>query len=121
MTGFALRVSDILAERGMNRADLARLTGIPYHRLNPWFIREAAKPNAADVLSVARHLGVSARYLVNGGDREPFWEGQTPEEQEIARLVSLLPDQLRHQLLGFAKALAADPDQARSADEIEDQ
>lgn len=38
---------------------------------------------------------------------------QSPEEAEIARLVSALPAPLRLQLLGFAKALAAEADQSR--------
>lgn len=34
---------------------------------------------------------------------------QTAEEAEIVRLTGLLPDHLHHQLLGYAKALAAQP------------
>ena len=115
MTGseFSERLSALMDERGMNRADLSRATNIPYHRLNPWFIRPGAKASSADLLEVASFFGVSERYLLEGGQRDPFSpESGAAAEREIARLVSLLPDHLRRQLLGYAAALAESQDPA---------
>ncbi|PCJ75547.1 MAG: hypothetical protein COA53_06535 [Rhodobacteraceae bacterium] len=39
-------------------------------------------------------------------------EAHTPEEQEIVRLVSQLPDHLRRQLLGYGQGLLVSKDQA---------
>jgi len=62
----------MLAQNIADRAELGRLAGIPYHRLNPWWIRATSKPNASDLLAVAKTLNVSENYLLNGGDRRPF-------------------------------------------------
>lgn len=40
----------------------------------------------------------------------------TAEEREIIRLTGLLPDHLRHQLLGYARALAERPDRSPNED-----
>lgn len=72
-SAFASRLEHEMAKAGISdRAELGRMTGIPYHRLNPWFIRPKAKPNAADLLAVARALDVSQDYLLHGGERRRF-------------------------------------------------
>ncbi|MWP40254.1 helix-turn-helix domain-containing protein [Cereibacter sphaeroides] len=72
MSPFATRLSALLDERNMTRADLARAAGIPYHRLNPWFSRPKAKPMGADLHAVARVMGVSEDFLLRGGERRPY-------------------------------------------------
>lgn len=72
-SAFAMRLEAEMSASGISdRAHLARVTGIPYHRLNPWFIRPSAKPNAGDLLILARTLNVSERYLLDGGERSTF-------------------------------------------------
>jgi transcriptional regulator with XRE-family HTH domain len=67
MSEFAQRLQRLMADRdNMTRADLERATGIPYHRINPWFVRETAKPNAQDVQTVAAYFGVAPDYLLHG-------------------------------------------------------
>lgn len=70
---FALRLEDEMRLKGIaDRAELSRKTGIPYHRLNPWWVRPTAKPNAADLLSLATFFDIEEDYLLNGGERRPF-------------------------------------------------
>lgn len=40
-------------------------------------------------------------------------EAKTAEEKELVHLVAQLPDHLRHELLGYGRALAAQQDQAQ--------
>lgn len=74
MSAFAQRLIELMLEKdlGENRSALSEQTGIPYHRLNPWFIRPKAKPNAADLLVLARFFDVTESYLLSGGTRRPF-------------------------------------------------
>lgn len=105
MSQFAQRLTKLLEEREMSRADLARGTNIPYHRLNPWFIRPAAKPSAPDLLAVADHLGVSEDYLLGSSTSPDGDHALSQAEEEIRTLVSRLSDPLRRQLLGYAQGL----------------
>lgn len=71
-SAFATRLEEEMRRSGIaDRASLARATGIPYHRLNPWFIRPKAKPNASDMLALSQALNVSETYLLHGGERSP--------------------------------------------------
>ncbi|WP_340109760.1 helix-turn-helix transcriptional regulator [Pikeienuella sp. HZG-20] len=72
MSGFANRLTALLDKLRMSRADLARATDIPYHRLNRWFVRPDSKPNGPDLLAVSQALGVSEHYLINGGELRPY-------------------------------------------------
>lgn len=70
---FIARLADEMERNGIDdRSALSRITGIKYHRLNPWFTRANAKPNASDLLTLARLFNVSENYLLNGGPREPY-------------------------------------------------
>lgn len=95
------RISDLMTEQSLTKADLSEATSIPYHRLNPWFIRHNAKPNAEDVRAVARALQVQVNYLLTGERSEP------PSERDwIIGVYDSLPPEKRAQLEGFAKFLA---------------
>lgn len=70
---FVQRLEEEMLRRGIpDRAALGRDVGIPYHRLNPWWIRIKSKPNAADLLALAKFFDVSETYLLSGGPRKPF-------------------------------------------------
>ncbi|WP_411838596.1 helix-turn-helix domain-containing protein [Paracoccus sp. ME4] len=100
MSTVATRITELLSEHGLTRADLARLTNIPYHRINPWFVRENAKPNGADLEAVARVLEVSVSYLIHGGEREMLG----PKAWIAATYDQLDPEQ-QQQLEGFVRFL----------------
>ena len=105
MTPFAERLTALLESRGMTRADLAREAGIPYHRLNPWFVRENSKPNGHDVDKVAEALKVSVGHLLNG-DPAP-----NPSARDwILSSYEALDAAGRAQLEGFVKFLLSQKD-----------
>ncbi|RNF32925.1 hypothetical protein A7A09_019115 [Paracoccus methylarcula] len=87
--------------RGWKKSDLAAQTGIPYQRLNPWFTRANAKPNAVDLVAVAGALGVPLRHIAHG---EPL----SAEEQRemIIRAYDQLPPDGRQQLADYAQFLS---------------
>lgn len=60
------RISAAMEREGITKAELSRLAGIPYHRLNPWFIRPNAKPNGEDIELVAKALKVTVEHLASG-------------------------------------------------------
>lgn len=95
------RIFTLLTDRGMSKADLSRLSAIPYHRLNPWFVRDNAKPNAEDIERVARALDVPIEHLLNGSD-----SAQKPAKEWILQVYDSLNDQQRQQLEGFVRFLA---------------
>ncbi len=63
---FATRLSAILSERNMSKADLGRGADIPYHRLNEWFRKEIVTINGPDLTAISTFLGVPASYLLYG-------------------------------------------------------
>lgn len=94
------RLKEIMSNRGISRADLARMTGIPYHRLNPWFSRDNAKPSGPDLFEVAKSLGVSVSYLADGIVDQPN------DKAKIMSLFDSLPAEKQQQLADFAHYLA---------------
>lgn len=105
------RISDLMTEQGLSKAGLSNLANIPYHRLNPWFARHNAKPNADDVKAVARALQVQAHFLLTGEAGEP------PSERDwILNLYDSLPPEKRVQLEGFARFLAEDAEDSRGSE-----
>lgn len=80
----------------MTRADLSRKADIPYHRINPWFVRPTAKPSGPDLTTVARVMGVSEDWLVNGGRRRPF-----DARESLAARIARLDDDGRAQVESF--------------------
>lgn len=94
--------------RGIRRAELARALSIPYHRLNPWFVRPAAKPNAEDLDALAKYFGVPIGHLING---DPIPEASARDW--ILQVYDKLPPQKRENLEAFVRFLA---DEQRSRD-----
>lgn len=72
MSDFAKRLQAEIDARGTDRKAVSRATGIPYHRLDPWFRRLKAKPRSDDLLLVARFFDVDPDYLLKGGERRSF-------------------------------------------------
>lgn len=90
-----------MEEQGLSKADLARAARIPYHRLNPWFIRDNAKPNAEDIETVAAALKVQPSFLISG-----HADGPVDERSWIISVYDNLPPDKQAQLEGFARFLA---------------
>lgn len=94
------RIQARMAVLGWTKADLSREAGIPYHRLNPWFVRNT-KPNGPDIDAVARVLGVTTGHLVAG---DPVSE-PTAKDLILGYYDGLTGDR-RRQLEDFARFLA---------------
>lgn len=94
------RIKALMDERSLTRAELGRATGIPYHRLNPWFVRPAARPNAADIETLASYFGVSTGHILNGDERQ-----SSDAREYILSVYDRLPPKERQQLEGFAEFL----------------
>lgn len=99
------RIMTLLKERGETRADLARRTAIPYHRLTPWFTRENAKPNGPDIERVAAALDVSVSFLVYGTGPNPV-----SARDWISTVYQQLEPEKKRQLEGFVQFLLSQPD-----------
>lgn len=110
MSAIAQRIDALMNQQGLNRAELARRTNIPYHRLNPWFIRDNAKPNGPDIERVAVALGVTVSYLIYGDEPDP----QSAKNWILSTFDRLAPDQQK-QLEGFARFLLAQQESEGSA------
>lgn len=94
------RIQARMEALGWTRAELGRRADIPYHRLNPWFVRDT-HPNAEDMAAVASALSVPIGHLVAG---DPIEE---PSARDlILRFYDGLTDERRRQLQEFAKFLA---------------
>lgn len=104
------RIMALMTERGMNRADLARKAGIPYQRLNVWFTRENAKPNAADLERVAVAFNVSISYLIAGLEPNPA----TARDWVFQHYQRLAPDKQK-QLEDFVRFLLQQQDDQEQA------
>ena len=95
------RILALMKARGITRAELGRALSIPYHRLNPWFVRPAAKPNAEDLDALAKYFGVPAGHIING---DPIPE---PAARDwILKVYDELPPQKREHLEAFVRFLA---------------
>lgn len=94
------RIHDRMTVLGWSKADLGRAAKIPYHRLNPWFVRNTT-PNGPDLAAVARALGVTTGHLVAG---EPITEPSARDA--ILGFYDSLTGDRRRQLEEFAQFLA---------------
>ncbi|MDH2325985.1 helix-turn-helix transcriptional regulator [Cereibacter sp. SYSU M97828] len=83
---FAQRLEQLMSEKGIDRMGLSRATGIPYHRITPWFRRSTSTPKGTDLLLIANFFQVSEAFLLNGGER-----GAAPKSSLLEKLSSLDP------------------------------
>lgn len=102
------RIDTLLAARNMTRADLARRTGIPYHRLNMWWARARAKPSGPDIEAVGRELGVSISFLLYGGDPDP-----ASDRDWISRQYANMDPEQKKLLEAYAKFLLAQSEESQ--------
>lgn len=60
MAGIAFRDRVLVAmdERGMSKADLSRVSGVPYHAIDKFLKRDNASTSADNAISIARALGI---------------------------------------------------------------
>lgn len=112
MSAFAERLQREIDARGTDRKAVSRATGIPYHRLDPWFRRIKAKPRSDDLLVIARFLDVDPDYLLKGGERRPFDPGS-----EVMGIHAQLESRGRQELEEFARFLLQRQQQLRAIEQ----
>ncbi|HBS99638.1 MAG TPA: hypothetical protein DEB47_07165 [Citreicella sp.] len=55
---FRDRVLEAMRERGMNKAELSRLSGVPYHTIDKFLKRDSASTSANNAVAISRALGI---------------------------------------------------------------
>lgn len=83
----------------LNEAKLAIMAGLDNSTVRGILTGKSKNPRLDTMEKICSALGTTVDEFMS--------VGSTAEEREIARLVSLLPDKLRLQLLGYAQGLAA--------------
>lgn len=86
-------------------AGLATAAGLNNSAIRSLFSGKSKNPRIDTMEKICAALGTTVDQFMK--------PEQTEEEREIVRLVSLLPDHLRRQLLGYAEALADAQDQSQ--------
>lgn len=109
LSPFASRIQELLAERQMKLAELARTLEVPYHRLQPWFRRANALPKGPDLYAVAQFFDVDEGYLLNGGERKPF-----NRLESLQSRAKLLDEESQKELSTFLEFLLAKQEATRS-------
>lgn len=89
----------------LTEAGLAMKAGLANSTIRKLLAGTVQNPRVDTAIKICTALGTTVDEFMK--------TSRTPEEREIIRLTALLPDQLRHQLLGYAQALSADADQSR--------
>ncbi|MCR5125090.1 MAG: helix-turn-helix domain-containing protein [Treponema sp.] len=87
MTTFALKINEILDDKGLKRSDLVNNLKIPEATVRSWFNRESM-PSVDFAVKVADFLGVSVEYLVTGKEMNEKSVRREPSalEKKIDRL-----------------------------------
>ena len=91
---FKRRLLAAMAEQGMDRAQLARRSGVGYQTIDKFLRGEKSDTTLDKALKLARAAGISL-------DSEQSWD-------ELRRLYSLLSDEEREFLTRQVRALASD-------------
>jgi hypothetical protein len=96
-----------MSSQCITRADIMRITGIPKGRLYPCFEDDAKKnPTADDAVAIARALGTTVEYLVDGKTSNsqgmrllPSWA-----DDLISDMITLSDDERIHFLKNIKRA-----------------
>ena len=90
--------SAIEADQELSVSSLAVKAGLSNSAIRQ-MLKDNRSPRVSTMRKICAALGTTLEEFMSNA--------QTEEEQEIVRLISQLPSDLRHELLGFGKALAA--------------
>jgi transcriptional regulator with XRE-family HTH domain len=98
----AMRLQALLDAQGINLADVARDTGVPYHTVNNLWRRPSAKLSAENADKLAARLGTSSRYVL-------FGEAPATEDRraKVLALYDDFDDARRQELEDYALFLAS--------------
>ncbi|WP_063861293.1 helix-turn-helix domain-containing protein [Enterobacter kobei] len=88
------RLNELLKEKRITKADLARVAGVSPQSVNGWFKRGSISKEAAAILS--REYGVPIPWLLGEGSREGELR---PEELRLLEVFNKLPPIERNNML----------------------
>jgi len=91
---FRDRCLTAMGEQGLNKADLSRMSGVPYHALDKFLKREGASTSVENAKALADALGIAM-------------DGEA-EYEELRRLFFQLPEEKRQFLLASIRGLIGD-------------
>lgn len=105
---FLEKIDKLMAEKGVNRAELARQSGIPYNTIRNFYELGYDNMKLSTLQKLADYFDVSMDFLVREIDPPAF--PLSPREKELVEYFRSLNDTGQTILLKNAAAYSADPD-----------
>jgi plasmid maintenance system antidote protein VapI len=105
---FLDRVDMLLARRGLNKNQLAALTGIPVSTVYGWYKKGYGSITLPTMLKLSEFFGCSMEYLVNGAtavEKTP-----SPAAMDVARHYDSLPEHTQKLISALVLFESADLD-----------
>lgn len=90
-----LRLNEIIEQKGISKADMARICGVSSQSVNNWFVRGTIGKSSA--IKLADALGVSLAWLL--GQDVDQKDGLKPDEQRLLELYRQLPEEEQQNML----------------------
>jgi transcriptional regulator with XRE-family HTH domain len=110
---FAEKLQAVIdADPDLTEAGLAVKAGLNNSSIRGLLSGRVKNPRLDTAIKICSALGTTIEEFMGNP--------QTPEERDIARLVSQLPVDLRRQLVGYGQGLLAADDQSRTETDLED-
>ena len=72
MSDMIKRIESLMIKKGLNRKELANITGVNIHNLHNILQGKAKEPPASKLEPIAYALGVDIPFLLYGKSRDPF-------------------------------------------------
>ncbi|EIV5299691.1 TPA: helix-turn-helix domain-containing protein [Klebsiella pneumoniae] len=88
-----LRLNEIIDQKRISKADIARICGVSSQSVNNWFVRGAIGKSSA--IKLADALGVSLEWVL--GQDVDSKDGLRPDERRLLELYNQLPNEEEQQ------------------------
>ena len=88
-----LRLNEIIEQKRISKADIARICGVSSQSVNNWFVRGAIGKSSA--IKLAEALGVSLEWVL--GQDVDSKDGLRPDERRLLELYNQLPNEEEQQ------------------------
>ncbi|APV14951.1 TPA: helix-turn-helix domain-containing protein [Klebsiella quasipneumoniae subsp. quasipneumoniae] len=88
-----LRLNEIIEQKRISKADIARICGVSSQSVNNWFVRGAIGKSSA--IKLADALGVSLEWVL--GQDVDSKDGLRPDERRLLELYNQLPNEEEQQ------------------------
>ena len=93
-----VRSEEEITDRGVTKADMARIAGVTPQAVNGWFKKGVISKKSA--LAIAEAVGISVAWLL--GEDVGEKDGLKPDEQRLLELYRQLPEEQQNMLRIFA-------------------